>query len=155
MHYDSEIIDLKSNNNDLSWCTIEQSIIIKGKYIRQTSSFDSFAIIHFKIEPYPVKEKAIFVNKITEVDLGFKTLYPLQQRDTETLEILQTICSGVILGIEAVVSDRKLMPKINTTIKVTALKAIYHPVDSHSKAFKMATISALLEAFNKVKLIEI
>lgn len=155
MGYDSEIINLKSKNNSLSWCTIGQSIIKKGKYIRQTSSFDSFAIISLKIEPYLIQEVAVFVNKITEVDLGFKTLYPLQQRDTETLETLQTICSGVILGIEAVVSDRKLMPKINTTIKVTALKAIYHPVDSHYRAFKMATISALSEALGEVKLIEI
>lgn len=106
MNYDSEITYLKSENNNLPWYTIEKSIIKKGKYLRQSSGSNSFAIINFKMDPYPVQEKALFVNKITNINLGFKTLYPLQQKDRETLEILQTTCSDVILGIEAALGDR-------------------------------------------------
>ena len=106
-----------------------------------------------KIEPYSVKEVAIFENKIAEINLGKKTLYPLLKKNEETLNILQTICSGVILGIEAACLG--LDSQIAVASKVTALKASFHTVDSHYRAFKMATKSALLEALGEVKLIKI
>lgn len=41
------------------------------------------------------------------------------------------------------------------SLKVTALKAIVHPVDSSEKSFKTATKLALLAAFDEMELINI
>lgn len=142
-------------NDNLPWYTIGSSIFKKGKYIRQTSSLDSFAIISLKIEPYLAKQRAVFINQITEIDLGRKKSYPLQAKNKETLLDLQMICSGVILGIEAACLALKTKSFVIATIKVTAIKAVVHPVDFHSKAFEKATKSALLEAFNEVELIKV
>ena len=49
------------------------------------------------------------------------------------------ICSGVILGIEAACLDLESKSFAIAGIKVTALKAIVHPVDSSEKIFKTAT----------------
>ena len=65
------------------------------------------------------------------------------------------ICSGVILGIEAACLDLKTKSFVIGSIKVTALKAVVHPVYSYSIAFERATKSALLEDFNEVELIKV
>ncbi|VEP11296.1 hypothetical protein H1P_10081 [Hyella patelloides LEGE 07179] len=165
MNYDLFEIKLKSSeNNYLSWYTIERALTKEGRFIRQSSGTNSFAIITLKIEPITNKQIAIFANKIAKINLGYNILYPLQQKDSETSDILQTINSGVILGIEAACLNLEPpdckdsgLPKHYgiSGIKVTALKALFHPIDSHSRAFKMATKSVLLAAFQEVKLIKI
>ncbi len=65
MNYDSVTINLKISERNLPWYTIEQSITKEGKYLRQTCCPGMFAIITLKIEPYSVKQVAVFKNKIT------------------------------------------------------------------------------------------
>lgn len=65
------------------------------------------------------------------------------------------ICPGVISGIEAACLDLESKSFAIASIKVTALKAIVHPIDSSKRSFERATKLALLEAFDEVKLIKI
>ena len=142
-------ICLKPTDNNLSWYTIDRSIVKEGKCLRQSCCPGMFAIVTLKIEPYKDTKKrvAAFKNKITEIDYGRGVSSP-EESD------LQMICSGVILGIEAACLGLESQLAV-AKIKVTALKAVVHPVDSHSGAFKIATRSALLEAFKETKLIKI
>lgn len=81
MNYDSVTINLKTENNNLSWYTIEQNITKEGKVIKQASGSNLFAIITLRIEPYPVKEVAVFEDKIAKINFCYnKILHPLQEK---------------------------------------------------------------------------
>lgn len=77
-------------------------------------------------------------------------------KENEIRDDLQMmICPSVISGIKAACLDLTTKKYGIAAIKVTALTATIHLIDSNSHSFKMATIVALLAAFNKVKLIKI
>ena len=152
MDYGSVTINLKSENNDLSWYTLYQSVVEEGRIRRQSCCPGMFAIVTLKIEPHTERDTgkriAVFENQITEIDYG-RGKNPIDGAD------LQTICHGVISGIEVACLDLKTKNYAIARIKVTALSAIFHPIDSSKIAFERATISALTKAFNEVELIKI
>lgn len=45
-------INLESTDRNLTWYTIEQSVIEEGRFIKQFSGSNRFAIITLKIEPH-------------------------------------------------------------------------------------------------------
>lgn len=146
-------IILNSNSN-LPWYTIESKITIEARYIRQTSSFDCFAIAILKLEPYFEKQVAIFENNLKEIDIGYTILYPQKIYNRDTVNIVNTINKGIVSGIETACLDSKKKSYLIRGIKVTAISAKYHPV-SRSQCYQIATHLTLLKVFNKTKLISI
>lgn len=143
-----------NSNSSLPWYTISYKITIKAKYIRQTSSLDCFAIAILKLEPYCNKKVAIFENNLKAIDTGYKILYPQENNNQDTIDIVNTISKGIILGIETACLDSKKYYLIGG-IKVTAISAKYHPVDSRQQCYKIATHSALLKVFSEANLISL
>lgn len=157
MNHNKFAIALNSDSN-LPWYTITLQTTVEGRYIRQTSSMDSFAIVTLKLEPYPNKKVAIFDSQISEIDVGYAILYPQKNsdwaqptlRDRDTVDTVKTICEGICQGIETACLDLEQKQHLVGGIKVMALDAKYHPVDSRPRSYQIATHLALLEAFKRV-----
>ena len=136
-----------NSDKDILWHTISSATKITAKYIRQTSSSDCFAKVNLSIKPYPDRHIAIFKDRITEINLDNTILYPQQQSDRDTVEILNIITSGITKGIEKACLDLTKKSYLIGGIEIIATSAVFHLVDSRSLCYEMAVYLALLQIF--------
>lgn len=154
MNLNLQKIFLNSDSN-LPWYTIASEMNIEEKYIRQASSMDCFAIVNLNVKPEREYKQAIFENKILEIDIGDQIVYLYKNNDEETLSIVNMICQGICQGIKKACWDLSKKEYLIRGITVTAIAVKYHPIDSRSHCYEIATYLALLKVFERVSLIKI
>lgn len=104
---------------------------IEYKYVKQTGGHGQYAHVVFSMEPTPRGTGVIFENKITG------GVVPQEFHKAVQNGVLEAAESGVIAGYPA------------TDIKVSFIDGSFHEVDSSEIAFRMASIFAFREGFEK------
>jgi elongation factor G len=113
--------------------TLRKGVTQEGKYIRQSSSADSYGHVVIKIEPGEPRSGVKFISQL----VGNNVL----QDYAESIEqgVRETCASSILAGYPV------------TDIIVTLVDGSYHAVDSHEMAFKFAATIAIREAVKKVQ----
>lgn len=101
--------------------TISSPASGQGRYIRQTSSADSFGVITLRLEPYRGLEPFVLVWQVTEE------------------QIPSEFIPAVIAGIQQAVHQERMVGGGLTHIQVVVVDGAFHPVDSHARAYLRAT----------------
>lgn len=115
--------------------TIRTPTTGKGRYVRQSSSADSFGIITLQLEPYSGPEAFLLVWQVTEEQIPGEFI------------------PGVIEGIRRAAQQERAEGAQLTHIKVVVVDGAFHPVDSHARAYTLATLLAFEEALTSTSLI--
>ncbi|MDQ2716559.1 MAG: hypothetical protein M3Z08_16765 [Chloroflexota bacterium] len=117
--------------------TISAPATGKGRYVRQSSSADSFGIIILRLEPYTGPTPFLLVWQVTEEQIPWEFL------------------PGVVQGIRQAAQQERAEDGWLTHIKVTVVDGAFHPVDSHARAYARATMLAFEDALTQTSLVPV
>jgi elongation factor G len=113
--------------------TITTSAEAEGRFIRQTSGRNLYAIVRLKVEPLGRGKGIVFANALAEGVLPQEYIKPIEEGVRESAE------NGVVRGFPM------------TDLRVTLLGGSYHEVDSSAMAFKTAGAMGFKEAARRAK----
>ncbi len=119
---------------DVRACTITTSATGEGRYVRQSSSVDSYGHVVIRIEPHQGRRDFLLEWAVDE------DVIPMMFRP------------GVVAGIQAVAAAGypDLGPLVN--IKVTVIGGSTNAVDSHLRAYEVATSIAFQNALARAQI---
>nr|XP_054775387.1 elongation factor G-like [Lytechinus pictus] len=114
--------------------TINETVELEGKYIRQTGGRGQYGHVLVRVEPHP-DQNFEFANKVIGGKIPKEYISPVRQSLKENLD------RGIIAGY----------PMVN--IKATLYDGSFHDVDSSEFSFKVAAALALRTIPQKTKVI--
>lgn len=117
--------------------TISQSIVAKGKFIRQSSGPNQFAIVDFIIEPYQGNTHFLLEWCVTEA------------------QIPDYYIPGIIEGIKEAAIEGLAEHKPIINIKIRVIDGAYNPIDSKIISYRIATKIAFRQALSEVKIVAV
>ncbi len=113
--------------------TITESVVVEGRFIRQTGGRGQYGVVELKIEPAERGRGVTFINRIKEGAIPYEFIKPIELGVREQSEI------GIFWGYPVV------------DINVTLINGAYHPVDSSELSFKIAAQVAMRDGFMRGK----
>ena len=117
---------------DLPSLTIYGTATGTGRFVRQSSSMDSYGHVVLTVSPYAGPGDFLIVWSVSE--------------ETIPLEFREAIRQGIQSSALSVQPDIGPLKGV----RVTVVGGSYHPVDSHENAFRKAAVLAFEDALSKV-----